>query len=72
MKELLGREETNVDMQDQEGATPLILAAIGKVSMCIFIFSLFIIGFYTFQYIHFLLTKLQYYAEDLSLFFCVA
>jgi hypothetical protein len=43
VKELLGREETNVDMQDQEGATPLILAAIGKVSMCIFTSSWFII-----------------------------
>jgi hypothetical protein len=31
VKELLGREETNVDMQDQDGATPLILAAIGKL-----------------------------------------
>ena len=30
MKELLGKEETNVDMQDQDGATPLILAAIGN------------------------------------------
>ena len=30
VKELLGKEETNVDMQDQDGATPLILAAIGN------------------------------------------
>jgi len=29
VKELLSKEDTNVDMQDDEGATPLILAAIG-------------------------------------------
>ncbi len=52
MKELLGREETNVDMQDQEGATPLILAAIGKLIVWIFIFSLFMtVLFFIFQYI---------------------
>jgi hypothetical protein len=49
VKELLGREETNVDMQDQEGATPLILAAIGKLIVYIFISSLFIMVFLHFS-----------------------